>query len=96
MLWWHEDLNFWVNCNDLFVWGCADAVDITEDTVDGLELALADCEGHQDAIFLYACRHEKMRPQGAIYEHLEKRFWPLFDECGPKRETGFGNPVDRG
>ena len=36
-----------------------------------------------------------MRPQGACYPH-DRRFWPLLNEAGPKREVGFGNPYEPG
>lgn len=35
-----------------------------------------------------------MRPQGAAYTK-DKRVIPLFDACGPARETGFGNPKEQ-
>jgi hypothetical protein len=40
---------------------------------------------------LFVCRERKMRPQGAVYPE-DRRFWPLFDACGPEREVGLGNP----
>lgn len=92
---WNKDLQFWVVCSDVFSWGTADAENVDEGTIDVLEQAIADCGGDVDGITLYACRQRKMRPQGAMYQNLEEKHWPLFDACGPKREKGFMNPVDR-
>lgn len=92
-------VSFYVNCNDLFFWGCADSEEITQESVDVLEKALADCKavnmvtGTIEAGSLYAARIRNMRPQGACYECIEKEFWPLYDECGPEREVGPGNPI---
>jgi len=34
-----------------------------------------------------------MRPQGAYYQQcVPLELYHLFDECGPEREVGFGNP----
>lgn len=41
---------------------------------------------------LFAARVRGMRPQGACYKGYPKDLWPLFDACGPERETGMGNP----
>lgn len=41
---------------------------------------------------LFAARVRKLRPQGACYTRYPKRLWHLFDEAGPVRETGIGNP----
>lgn len=44
---------------------------------------------------LFAARVRKMRPQGACYSRYPVATWFLFDECGPERLTGFGNPYKR-
>lgn len=93
-----SQVSFFVNCNDLFFWGCADAEEVTPDNLDEFEKAFADAKaakpvvGACDAGSLFCCRVRKMRPQGACYKHYEKSMWPLFDVCGPIRETGVGNP----
>ena len=46
--------------------------------------------------WLFCARMRKMRPQGAQYSILPKEIWHLFDECGPERKTGFGNPYAPG
>lgn len=83
----------YVNCNDLFVWGCADGEEITVETLTEFHKALSDCGGNLNtASDLYCARRRKMRPQGACYSHYNKKYWSLFDACGPEREVGLGNP----
>ena len=96
-IFWHSNLEFFVGCNDLFYWGVADAEPIeTAADVRELDRALADCESaagqNCDGPQLYCARRRKMRPQGACYSSISQEAWPLFDACGPVRETGLGNP----
>lgn len=103
-LWWRqvddEDLRLFVNCNDVFHWGSADVEEITDDNISSLEEAVAECQalvGQWDAadgFILWVARMRELRPQGAFYQAIDKRLWSLFDEAGPEREVGFGNPVD--
>jgi len=93
-------ITFFVNCNDLFYWGCADGEEITVESLPVLKQAFEDCEkavkwGRLWAMQLYCCRMRKMRPQGCCYPK-QKELWPLVDACGPERETGFGNPYPPG
>ena len=100
-LFWNEALDFFVICSDFFYWGVADLVDVySQANVDLLEHSIADCEaakqfGSVHAPLLYCARKAHMRPQGAYYKHINKELWPLFDACGPERETGVGNPEPR-
>jgi len=86
------------NVNDVFAWGCADAEDIDENSIGDLERArtdLLEADGRMGGLvtsMLYAARKREMRPQGAMYQHIPEGVRHLFDECGPERETGFGNP----
>ena len=46
-LWWRTDgeyapISFFVNCNDVFWWACADAEEITPETLPILKQAIAD------------------------------------------------------
>lgn len=93
------DLIFWndgfhANCSDLFWWGCADSVEITDKTFIVLEQSIKKDIPDDPAlgIWLYCCRQRKMRPQGAAYDYIKKEYWELFHKCGPERKTGFGNP----
>lgn len=94
-VWWDEDCGFFVNCNDIFDWACSDAESITEENIPILRQSLEDCESDSNGMLLFCCRSRGTRPQGAVYKFIEKRFWPLFDACGPERPISFGNPVDR-
>lgn len=94
VIFWNEDLMFFVNCNDFFAWGCADAEDLNEETFPLLEKAIEDA-GELDGALLYCARQRKIRPQGAFYKHLDKKNWHLFDACGEERKSGFGNPEER-
>jgi hypothetical protein len=92
---WDQDLKFAINCNDVFMWGCADAEEIeTEEDVNLLQQACEDSNdwGH----ILYCARKQGMRPQGSYYEYLYNDEWELFNACGPKREVCFGNPKNQG
>jgi hypothetical protein len=86
-----------VNCNDIFWWGCADCENVSEETLEDLNNAIKDCSPCiTTGLLLYCARAKKMRPQGAAYSYIPKELWPLFDECGPKRELGIGNPYAPG
>lgn len=92
----HEDTDsiFWfpqddgnikvcVNANDLFMWACANAEEITIADMPELEKAIKDC--NDDAgigALLYACRKRKCRPLKPYYEHLPTNLRSLFSEVG--------------
>lgn len=106
LIWWRTDgeyapITFWTNSNDLLAWGCADGEEINETTLPLLRQAVADCKaidpvcGAITGCELFACRLNKMRPQGAAYPK-DRELWPLFDACGPEREIGLGNPYRPG
>ena len=90
---WDSELNFYINCNDIFCWGCVDAEDVTPETLPILEQAFKDAKYSGD--LLYCARQRKMRPQGAAYKVIAKKDWHLFDACGPEREPGIGDPEPR-
>lgn len=111
-LWWREgtgaaqddkELHFFIQCNDFFVWGCADAVEVTPENIDVLAQSLEDVRELDERKWpdlhtgglLFCARDQKMRPQGAFYPHLPVPTWHLFDACGPEREVGPGNPKAR-
>lgn len=86
---------FRANCNDLFYWGCADAEEIMPNDIDSLNQAFVDCGGVW-GVWLWCARKRQQRPQGAAYAFFDEALWPLFDACGPVRETGLGNPFEPG
>ncbi len=93
-LWWRCDgeyapVTFFVNCNDLFFWACADAEQIELSDLPDIDRAILDAAaavdcGHVYGLSLWPCRKRGMRPQNCCYtEH--QALWPLFDACGPER-----------
>lgn len=101
-LWWRTDAEYapitlLVSCNDLFFWGCADCEILTPDNIGDLEQAVKDAAAisdkcHSFAHLLWIARIRGMRPQGACYKYFPTELHELFNQCGPERETGFGNP----
>jgi hypothetical protein len=103
-LWWRENeedrnqLDFYVNCSDFFYWGTSDLELITSEKLGILyevkkDLDDLDIPDHDRAYgLLFAARVRGMRPQGAYYKYLHEATWPLYDDCGPKRETDTYNP----
>lgn len=95
-------VRFFVNCNDLFDWGCADCEPLTPENFPELERAVADCQvisagangsmAMLNAASLFCCRRRGERPQGACYKSIDSLAWHLFDACGPLRAVGLGNP----
>jgi len=87
---WNESLDFFVNCNDLFLWGTADAQKVTSADVVLIEATIKECWAIDpdcyefDGLYLWVARQRKMRPQQCEYPDSEK-LWPLFDACGPER-----------
>ena len=113
-LWWRmsdenpQTLQVFIRCSDLFIWGCADVEQITEENIDLLEQTFAECEerfGKYRAKWagaLFGARVRKMRPQDAWYNRIigtnsdEDVAWrALFDATGEKRAQDFGNPQER-
>lgn len=98
-LFWNERLDFFALCNDVFYWGCADMEMFTsQEDVDLYECTIKDCKnlyslGESHAVSLYVARKRKMRPQGAVYCHINPALHALFDACGPEREINAGNPI---
>lgn len=100
-LWWRTDgeyapVTFFALCNDLFAWGTADLERITPEDLPLLEQAAADVRPLVPMLNnvgeLYCARKRGQRPQGAAYKFIPEVLWPLFDACGPERETGMLNP----
>lgn len=93
-LFWNEDLEFFVLCNDVFYWGVADLEPIeTEEDIILLEKSFE--EGGDDGAMLYCARKRNCRPQGTMYKHINKDKWHLFDAAGPEREIDMFNPKEK-
>jgi len=88
---WSPDLEVSVMCNDAFHWACSDGEDVT--THDDIDMLIQACkEADYDGPLLYCARKRGMRPQGAMYGHIDKKYWKLFDDAGPERDPKeFGN-----
>lgn len=98
----YAPISFFVDCSDLFYWGCADSEPLTPENVDEFERAYEDLKAQfgytMASIYgsmLFCARQRKLRPQGCCYPD-DRALWPLFDECGPEREVGLGNPYPPG
>jgi hypothetical protein len=100
-IWWtcdNDELQFLVNCNDIFYWGCADAEEIsTTEDFALFEQSYRDCIAldsmSYDWPLLYCARKRNMRPQGTAYSsQIRKEVHELFNAAGPEREINFGNP----
>jgi hypothetical protein len=91
-LFWTEELNFSILCNDFFFWGASDGEPVTADTLPELKKALEEVNDSVDGPLLYCARMRGMRPQNAYYKYLMKENWELFNRCGPERETSICNP----
>lgn len=107
ILWWRCDgdyapITIWVRCSDAFCWGSADGEEVTPDNLPELRRAFEDAErvcprfGKIYADTLFVARVRGMRPQGAAYPKDYPQLWPLFDACGPERETDLHNPCKPG
>lgn len=101
-IWWRTDgeyapLTIFVNCNDLFAWGCADCEEIRPGDLDELRLACEDCKNEKGAMrkghLLWCARRRLCRPQVAYYKYLSDKEKALFDACGPT-ETQYGRAKD--
>ena len=96
-VWWRTDgeyapITFIVNCDDLFYWACADAVEITEDNFPLMVQAYGDADAINCPVWaatLFCTRTRAMRPQPPCYKGFPQVLWPLLDECGPKRTAEF-------
>lgn len=91
-------MRVYVNCNDVFHWGCADGEELTPHNIADAAQAKADAQAATGSTpynwpLLFCARQRQMRPQGAMYKHLDPKLWPLFDAAGPERPVEFGNPV---
>lgn len=99
-----EPVSFMVNCNDLFWWGSGDAEQITPANIHLLEPAIEDCKKIADTMVcygpeLFVATVREMRPQGSSYPDTypeNKKLWPLYDACGPKRKIDGSNPYKPG
>lgn len=93
---------FSFNCSDELFWGCSDREEILPTDLPMLRQSYEDVKASGTKYYsiygqtLFICRKRGMRPQGAYYPESDPETWPLFDDCGPEREVGLGNPYRPG
>jgi hypothetical protein len=83
-------IQFYINCSDLFHWGCADCQYFSELDIPNLIQAYKDmleCEQPRYFTDLWCCRKREMRPQKPYYKFLCEQTIKLFNECGPERNV---------
>lgn len=91
-----KDVKLLVNCNDVFLWGCADAEEVTIEELPALLTAIKEAReagAESSGELLWIARKRQERPQGAFYAYVPPALGKLFDTCGPYRESGPGNPI---
>lgn len=96
----YAPITFFIDCSDIFWWGTADFERLTPQDLDNFKQAIRDVRevtGGDNSYGpdLYCARRRGERPQGAAYPK-DKRLWPLFDACGPKKNIQLGNPYEPG
>ena len=96
----NNDIILCVVCDDFFEDKTVDRQFITDDNINCWRTSVLDVVDINPQLcmygpLLYCCRMRSMRPQGTCYRKIPEQLWPLFDECGPKRKIGFGNPKSR-
>lgn len=102
-LFWRVDdghMSMHANCGDVFAWGGSALEEIKPENFAELERARTDAndaagEPTHEWPMLFVARVRGLRPQGAMYRHIRPELHDLFDECGPVRQVGLGNPVGR-
>lgn len=78
-----DNITPYVNCNDLFWWGCADDEEVKVEDIPLLLQSLEDSP--KNGALLYCARKRGMRPQTPYYKYFEGEEH-LFDACGESRE----------
>jgi hypothetical protein len=79
-----DKCTMYVDCSDVFFWGCADAEEITVEQIP----ELLECYKQSQGLggILWCAKTRQFRPQTAVYEGwIHPDEWPLFDACGPER-----------
>lgn len=64
----------YVNCNDVFMWGCADAEDITTDQIESLYNL--HFENKKWGTMKWACINRNLQPQSPIVRDMKiDKYW---------------------
>jgi hypothetical protein len=95
-LWWNGELEFFINCNDVFAYAYADCEPVkSQNDVDALEQAIQECQeqdgnpyvGTEEGCYLFVARKRQLRPTKGMYKHINPRYHSLFDAAGPARDN---------
>lgn len=89
-------VSFYVGCNDIFLWGCADGEEIEPEDIPDLRTAMSDADGNDWWPELWIARKREMRPQGAVLNGMKapRKVTELFLTAGPERRAEIGNPEE--
>lgn len=79
-----KEVKFFVNCNDVFYWGCSDAEDIEPEEIPDLLECYKQTNDYGD--MLWCCRKRKMRPQKPWFGNFCNVEKQLFESCGEERD----------
>lgn len=83
------EIKLWVNCNDEFIWGCADGEDLPMEKVEEYyQMWVKDkSSSHTSNSMLWVCRQRKMKPQKPIVDDMKKAgTWTAEWEALPDNE----------
>lgn len=75
-IYWNEDLEFFILCNDVFTWACSDLEPLCQDDLSELEKAIEESDDIWGPI-LWIARKRKIKP---ISDFPSEKIAKLFDE----------------
>lgn len=84
-----ETVVLFVNCNDLFAWGCADAESLTRDEIE--EVYKAWKADPSWGIDKWCCRKRRQQPQDPVIEQMKEA--GVWDEDMEKLPKNFDDRV---
>ena len=80
-----ETIVLFVNCNDVFAWGCADAESLTLEELPGLFKLFEVCD--ITASTIWVCKKRKEKPQAPVVDWLkEHNGWDAELEALPENQ----------
>lgn len=87
---WVDSIGLFVNCNDMFWWGCADCEPVSWDEIQSLYELCFDRQGNKKrwGSVIWACRKRQMRPQHPVEKDMRADgAWTDELEALPVREN---------
>lgn len=73
---WDQNLNFFVICNDVFAWACADCEEIQSKDLPDLKQAIEDADYYGPT--LWSVRKRGQNPQKPLLDRLPENIRHLF------------------